>query len=71
MPDRLDPGTAAGGEQETYNLKFSIAGSETIRMSQLWKQWAEMITEKTDGRVQFTFYFDSSLLDPTGEYVQL
>ena len=32
--------------RETYNLKFSISGSENIRMSQLWKQWAEMITER-------------------------
>lgn len=65
-----DGGTETA-EQETYNLKFSISGSENIRMSQLWKQWAEMITERTDGRVQFTFYFDSTLLDPNGEYEQL
>ncbi len=61
----------SGGAEKTYNLKFSIEGSESIRMSQLWKEWANRITEKTDGRVQFTFYYDSTLLDPNGEYAQL
>nr|WP_325257985.1 TRAP transporter substrate-binding protein DctP [uncultured Oscillibacter sp.] len=66
------PGNSGGGDaQETYNLKFSIEGSESIRMSQLWRQWADMVTEKTGGRVQFTFYYDSTLLDPNGEYEQL
>ena len=64
-------GGSGSSNQETYNLKFSIEGSESIRMSQLWRQWADMITEKTDGRVQFTFYYDSTLLDPNGEYAQL
>ena len=30
-----------------------------------------MITEKTGGRVTFQFYYDSTLLDPNGEYAQL
>ena len=64
-------GNADANPQETYELKFSIEGSESIRMSLLWKQWAEMITEKTDGRVKFVFYYDSTLLDPNGEYNQL
>lgn len=66
--------TACGkssSEEETWNLKFSIEGSEGIRMSQLWREWADLITEKTDGRVTFQFYYDSTLLDPNGEYEQL
>ena len=63
--------SGGSGDQETWNLKFSFEGSEGIRMSQLWKEWADMITEKTDGRVTFTFYYDSTLLDANGEYAQL
>ena len=63
--------SGGSGDQETWNLKFSFEGREGIRMSQLWKEWADMITEKTDGRVTFTFYYDSTLLDANGEYAQL
>lgn len=67
--------TACSGSGETtqdsYNLTFSIAGSETMPMNQLWKDWADVVTEATDGRVNFTFYFDSTLLNSNSAYAQL
>lgn len=57
--------------QDSYNLKFSIAGSEAIPMNQLWQEYADKITEATDGQVEFTFYFDSTLLEANSAYAQL
>ena len=42
-------GTAAD-ENQTWELKVHIEGSEGLRQSQGWLKWADMITEKTDGR---------------------
>ena len=56
---------------EKFDLKFSIAGSSTIRMSKIWNEWAEKVTEATDGNVTFTFYYDSTLLDANSAYQQL
>ena len=69
--DSSGSSSSGGDSQQTYNLKFSIEGSEGLRQSVLWREWANMITEKTDGRVTFQFYYDSTLLDPNGEYAQL
>ena len=69
--DSSGSSSSGGDSQQTYNLKFSIEGSEGLWQSVLWREWANMITEKTDGRVTFQFYYDSTLLDPNGEYAQL
>ena len=69
--DTSNSASSGDDSQKTYNLKFSIEGSEGLRQSVLWREWANMITEKTDGRVTFQFYYDSTLLDPNGEYAQL
>ena len=63
-------GTAAD-ENQTWELKVHIEGSEGLRQSQGWLKWADMITEKTDGRVTFKFYWDNTLLDASSEYSQL
>ena len=58
-------------DDQTWELKVHIEGSEPLRQSQGWLKWADMVTEKTDGRVTFKFYWDSTLLDPSAEYSQL
>lgn len=66
--------TETGGEgegQETYNLKYSFEGNESMRLIQAWIAWEEKITEASDGRVTFTNYFDSTLLDANAEVTQL
>ena len=60
-----------GEEQETYNLNFSLAVSESNFQAQAWKAWADAVTEASDGRVQFTFYYDNTLIDSNAEYQQL
>lgn len=58
-------------EGKTYNLKFSLAVSENNFQAESWRKWAEAVTEATDGRVQFTFYYDDTLIDANAEYQQL
>lgn len=66
-------GGGGGGDnsEETYNLKFSLAVSENNFQAETWRQWAEAVTEATEGRVQFTFYYDDTLIDANAEYQQL
>lgn len=63
--------TSADGGEKTYDLKYSFEGNETMRLIQAWIKWEEKITEATDGRVKFTNYFDSTLLDANAEITQL
>ena len=64
-------GSESSDEQETYNLKFSLAISESNFQAKSWNAWADAVTEATDGRVQFTFYYDDTLIDANSEYQQL
>ncbi len=64
-------GSTSADEDQTWELKVHIEGSEPLRQSQGWLKWADMITEKTDGRVTFKFYWDNTLLDASSEYSQL
>ena len=64
-------GSGSSDEQETYNLKFSLAISESNFQAESWNKWADAVTEATDGRVQFTFYYDDTLIDANAEYQQL
>ncbi len=66
-----DSSSSDSTSTETYNLKFSFEGSEGMRQIQVWLEWEEKITEATDGRVTFTNYFDSTLLDANSEIEQL
>lgn len=61
---------SAGGE-DSYKLKFSFAGGEQMRTVNIWFGWEDKITEATDGKVTFTNYFDSTLLDASSEITQL
>ena len=61
---------AEAGE-ENYNLKFSLAVSESNFQAESWRTWADAVTEATDGRVTFTFYYDDTLIDANTEYQQL
>lgn len=64
-------GEKQSGEADTYNLKYSFEGSESMRLIQAWIAWEKMITEKSNNKVTFTNYFDSTLLDPNAEIDQL
>ena len=61
----------SSGEEETYNLKFSLAVSESNFQAESWRTWADAVTEATDGRVTFSFYYDDTLIDANAEYQQL
>lgn len=64
-------GAADSEEKETYDLKYSFEGNETMRLIQAWIKWEKLITEATDEKVTFTNYFDSTLLDANAEITQL
>ena len=64
-------GSDSEGEKENYNLKFSLAVSENNFQAESWRTWAEAVTKATDGRVEFTFYYDDTLIDANAEYQQL
>lgn len=59
------------GGQETYNLKISLEPSESNFMAENWREWAEAVTEASDGRIEFTFYYDNTLVDANAQYQQL
>lgn len=63
--------SASSGAKGEYDLKFSLAISSDNFQAVAWKTWADAVTEKTDGRVTFTFYYDDTLIDASQEYQQL
>lgn len=63
--------TASSGQKGEFDLKFSLAISQDNFQAIAWKTWADAVTEKTDGRVTFTFYYDDTLIDSSQEYQQL
>lgn len=64
-------GSSSDDKEKTYNLKFSLAISESNFQAESWRTWADAVTEATDGRVTFTFYYDDTLIDANAEYQQL
>ena len=44
-----------------YDLKFSLAISESNFQAQAWMKWADAISKATDGAVTFTFYYDDTM----------
>ena len=64
-------GDSSGSGDDTYNIRFSIEASESNYMSENWREWADAITEASDGRLQFTFYYDNTLLNANAQYQQL
>ena len=64
-------GKSSEAGEENYNLKFSLAVSEANFQAESWRTWADAVTEATDGRVTFTFYYDDTLIDANTEYQQL
>lgn len=64
-------GKSSEAGEENYNLKFSLAVSESNFQAESWRTWADAVTEATDGRVTFTFYYDGTLIDANAEYQQL
>lgn len=60
--------TACGGSQESgggdsWNLTYSTQHSEDTPYSRATAQWAELVEERTDGRVTVEIYYGESLLD--------
>lgn len=64
-------GDTTGNGKDTYDLKFSFAGGEGMRTVNIWFGWQDKITEATEGKVTFTNYYDSTLLDANSEITQL
>lgn len=48
--------------EEPIELKVSTWGPPQLPISMVNEEWAEMIEEKSGGRVKFTFYWDQSLV---------
>ena len=64
-------GKSSEAGEKNYNHKFSLADSESNFQAESWRTWADAVTEATDGRVTFTFYYDDTLIDANAEYQQL
>ena len=64
-------GGGASGDDKVYNLKISLEPSESNFMAENWREWADAVTEASDGRLQFTFYYDNTLVDANAQYQQL
>ncbi len=65
------PAADGGDGQKTYTLKVSLEPSESNFMAENWREWAEAVTEASGGRLQFTFYYDNTLVDANAQYQQL
>ena len=63
--------TSEPAKKGEYNLDFSLCISKDNFQAISWQEWADLITEKTNGRVTFTFYYDDTAIDPNAEYQQL
>lgn len=68
-----DEGTdeSAATDDTVYELKYSVEGSKGMRMMNQWEEWEARLTEQSGGRLTFTNYYDSTLLDPNAEVAQL
>ena len=64
-------GKSSEAGEKNYTLQFSFAVSESKFQAESWRTWADAVTEATDGRVTFTFYYDDTLIDANAEYQQL
>jgi TRAP-type C4-dicarboxylate transport system substrate-binding protein len=63
-----DAGGADGGG-ETITLSFASGLPENLYVSEAYADWAEKITERTEGRVQFENYFGGALV-PQDEVIK-
>ena len=65
---------ASGGgasESKAVSLNVSIQPSQDNFMSENWRDWAEMVKEKSGGTIDFQFYYDDTLVDPDSAFQQL
>lgn len=62
---------SAQDNQQTYELKVNWENNNDNFMTQNWDEWCAKITEKSGGRIQFTTYYNCSLLDSNAEMQQL
>ena len=61
----------SGSADKVYKLKISLEPSESNFMAENWREWAQAVTEKSGGRLDFQFYYDNTLVDPNAQYQQL
>ena len=68
-----DSGSSSGdgSADKVYQLKVSLEPSESNFMAENWREWAEAVKEKSNGRLDFQFYYDNTLVDPNAQYQQL
>ena len=71
--DNSDSASEASAQdnQQTYELKVNWENNNDNFMTQNWDEWCAKITEKSGGRIQFTTYYNCSLLDSNAEMQQL
>lgn len=68
--DASTPGTDEKADK-VYKLNISLEPSESNFMAENWREWAQGVKEKSNGRVEFQFYYDNTLVDPNAQYQQL
>lgn len=66
-------GCNSGNEakDETFDLKVNWENSPSNFMTSNWDEWCKAVTEKSQGKIKFTTYYDCTLLDPNAEMQQL
>lgn len=67
-----DGGSGGGGaDDKVYDLKVNWENSPDNFMVANWDEWCAAVTEKSDGRITFTPYYNCTLLDANAEMQQL
>lgn len=56
---------------DTYKLNVNWENNADNFMTANWDEWLDAVTEKSDGRIKFTKYYDCTLLDSSAEMQQL
>ncbi len=70
--DTSDDSSVAETTDDTiYTLTFSFEDEDNNFMVANWINWCEQLTELSDGRLQFTYYYSNTLLDASSEMEQL
>lgn len=66
-----DEAESGATEEEVYELKVNWENASDNFMTTNWDEWCAKIADASDGRIQFTTYYNCSLLDSNSEMQQL
>ena len=70
-PAEAPAAEAPAAPEKPIELTVSLEGGEAVATAARWNMWADKVTEATNGRVTFQFYYDSTLLDGSAQMQQL